>query len=125
MNNLLVATQLIAVSEAITIGRRWGVEPGALLTAVNASSGRSAVSEVNFPRWILNAAFDSGFSMRIMRKDVAAAIALGTSETPAGASSSEGYVLLQTAAAMWRDSVTRLSDEADFNRMGQLPADVE
>ncbi len=71
------------------------------------------ISEVNFPRWILNEAFDSGFSAKLMRKDVRTALELA-------ASGGTSLDLLERAAEIWRDSTSRLPDDADFNRIAEL-----
>jgi 3-hydroxyisobutyrate dehydrogenase len=108
VNNLLVATHLAVAGEALSLGQRAGVAPEALLAVVNAASGRSAATEVNFPRWVLSGAFDSGFTTGLMRKDVR--LALGLAEAV-------GAKLDATAraAALWADSA--VPDAADFNRV--------
>ncbi|KAF0122047.1 MAG: 6-phosphogluconate dehydrogenase, partial [Xanthobacteraceae bacterium] len=70
VNNLLVGAHLLTVSEAVRLSEAAGVPAADVLAVVNAASGRSAVSEINYPRWVLNGAFDSGFTMGLMRKDV-------------------------------------------------------
>ena len=75
-NNMLCAANLVLVGEAIRLGQAAGVSPEDLLEGINAGSGRSGVSEVNFPKWVLNDAFDSGFTMGLMRKDVGLALDL-------------------------------------------------
>ena len=75
-NNMLCAANLVLVGEAIRLGQAAGVNPQDLLEGINAGSGRSGVSEVNFPKWVLNDTFDSGFSMGLMRKDVGLALDL-------------------------------------------------
>ena len=40
------------------------------LGVINAATGRSALSEVHFPKWALSGSFDSGFSAGLMRKDL-------------------------------------------------------
>ncbi|HET6519879.1 MAG TPA: NAD(P)-dependent oxidoreductase [Geminicoccaceae bacterium] len=109
-NNLLCAAHLVTTAEAMALAARGGVDPAALLEAVNAGSGRSAVSEVNFPRWVLPDAFDSGFSMALMRKDVALALEVAgrLGLDPA---------LARHVGAIWRDSRARLADTDDFNRI--------
>jgi 3-hydroxyisobutyrate dehydrogenase len=69
-NNMLCATNLVLVGEALKLAEAAGVSPSDLLEGINAGSGRSAISEINYPRWILNDAFDSGFTMDLMRKDI-------------------------------------------------------
>lgn len=110
VNNLLCAANLALAGEALGLADAAGVAPEALLEALNAGSGRSAVSEVNLPRWVLNGAFDSGFSMALMRKDVRLAGALADSV-------GRNDALTQAVRAIWQHSVDSLADGSDFNCM--------
>lgn len=109
VNNLLVATHLVAAGEALAIAERAGVAAEAVLAVVNAASGRSAATEVNLPRWVLSGAFDSGFAAGLMRKDVRLAMdlarAVGAEPVACGA-----------AARVWREAAG-VADDADFNRI--------
>lgn len=109
-NNLLCAANLVLVSEMARLAKSCDIPLESLLQGVNAGSGRSAVSEVNFPKWIMNGAFDSGFTMGLMRKDVGLAIKLaaqGGLDLPA----------TQAIAAIWENSRDGLADSADFNEI--------
>lgn len=108
VNNLMVATHLAVAAEALRLGALAGVAPEALLPVVNAASGRSAATEVNFPRWILTGGFDSGFSAGLMRKDVRLALALAESVGAA-------VPVCARAAARWEAAAA--ADSADFNRV--------
>lgn len=112
VNNLLVAAHLLTVSEAVRLSEAAGVPAADVLAVINAASGRSAVSEVNYPRWVLNGAFDSGFTMGLMRKDVglAAALMRETGMT---------FPVSDLVARIWADSAARLADGEDFNRIVQ------
>lgn len=109
-NNMLCAANLVLVGEAIKIAAAAGVSANDLLEGINAGSGRSAVSEVNYPRWILNDAFDSGFTMGLMRKDVRLAQELAEQN---------GIKLpgFSAIADMWGKSANTLPDSSDFNRI--------
>lgn len=107
-NNLLVAANLLLVAEMVSMAARSGVDSQAFLRGVNQGSGRSAVSEINFEKWILSQAYDSGFTMGLMRKDVALAQNL----------LHDNLVLSQQVTRLWRDSLT-LKDELDFNAIVQ------
>ncbi len=110
VNNLLVATHLVTAAEALRLGAAAGVAPEALLPVVNGASGRSAATEVNWPRWIASGSFDSGFSAGLMRKDVGLALDLAAAVgAPLDATA--------RAAAAWRDLAQAVPDEADFNRL--------
>ena len=108
VNNLLVATHLAAAGEAMRLGAAAGVGPEALLAVVNAASGRSAATEVNWPRWVLNGAFDSGFTAGLMRKDVRLAMALAEAT---------GTPLATCAAAASAWAASDIADAEDFNRV--------
>jgi 3-hydroxyisobutyrate dehydrogenase len=110
VNNLLVAVNLLTVSEAMRLSEAAGVPTAEVLKVINAASGRSAVSEVNYPRWIQPEAFDSGFTMGLMRKDVRLAQAL-VGETGLD------LPLAELAARIWQESASRLADGEDFNRI--------
>ncbi len=74
LNNLTSATTLAAAAEVVLLGTRAGLDPETLVEVINASSGRSYSTEVKFPRYVLNRAFDDGFAIRLMSKDVKIAL---------------------------------------------------
>jgi len=108
INNLLCAAHLVSTAEAVALGRKAGLDPAALLDGLNAGSGRSAISEVNFPRWILNEGFDSGFTMQLMRKDLRLALEL-IEQTGLD------LPLAQLVGAQWAASEQTIADQDDFN----------
>jgi 3-hydroxyisobutyrate dehydrogenase len=113
VNNLLCAAHLLTAAEALRIAREAGVDAARLLEALNAGSGRSGVTQVNLPTWVLNGAFDSGFTMKLMRKDVRLAEQV----------LNELGVALPLAAAtarIWTDSAATIADDEDFNRIVEL-----
>ncbi|WP_445005463.1 NAD(P)-dependent oxidoreductase [Halomonas mongoliensis] len=111
-NNYLCAAHLLTTAEAVALASSAGVDPAACLEGLNSGSGRSAVSEVNFPRWVLSGRFDSGFSMGLMRKDLRlahqAAQEMGMAEG-----------LLSAVVDAWHDPTAGLEDSEDFNRITQ------
>lgn len=110
INNLLCAAHLLTGAEAVRIAREAGVDPARLLDGLNAGSGRSGVTQVNFPTWILNDAYNSGFTMKLMRKDVRLAEQLvgelGLTLPMAG-----------LTASLWGKSEKTIPDDDDFNRI--------
>jgi 3-hydroxyisobutyrate dehydrogenase len=108
INNLLCAAHLVTTAEAVALGTKAGLDPSDLIAGLNAGSGRSAISEVNFPRWILNDGFDSGFTMQLMRKDIRLAKCLiGEMELE--------LPMSEQAAAIWAESEKNIPDQDDFN----------
>jgi len=109
-NNLLCGINLIAAGEAIRVAKAAGLNVEQILKGVNAGSGRSGVTEVNCPTWILNDAFNSGFTMKLMRKDLRLAAAM-IEQSGAGAP------LSREALRLWADSAASVDDAEDFNRI--------
>src|SRR5690554_5152724 len=109
-NNLLCGINLLAVGEAIRVAQAAGLDIEKILQGVNAGSGRSGVTEVNCPTWILNGAFDSGFTMKLMRKDLGLAAEMIEN-------SGAHAPLSQEALRLWKASAGQLGDAEDFNRI--------
>lgn len=110
VNNLMVATNLVVAGEALRLGARAGVAPEALLPVLNGATGRSAATEINWPRWIQSGTFDSGFTAGLMRKDVRLAVALAEAAgAPLDATA--------RAAAAWEALAGTVPDADDFNRL--------
>lgn len=114
-NNLLCAANLVLVSEMAQLAKSSGISLDSLLEGVNAGSGRSGVSEVNFPKWIMNEGYDSGFTMGLMRKDVGLA-------TKLAASADLNLPATRLIAAIWEDSRVLLDDSGDFNEIYKYEA---
>lgn len=110
VNNMLVAAHMVTTGEALRLAEAAGVEAEAVLRVVNAATGRSGVSEVHFPRWILSNRFDSGFATRLMRKDVGLAADLARE---AGID----LPLSREVARLWLGDRTEVADAEDFTRM--------
>lgn len=117
-NNMLCAANLVLVAEAVRLGEASGVQAQDLLEGINAGSGRSGVSEVNFPKWVLNDAFNSGFTMGLMRKDVGLALDLAKS-------SSVELPGFAEIANLWLNQSTHIPDAADFNEIVKCGAEGE
>lgn len=113
INNLLCAAHLLTAAEAMRIAREAKVDPVRLFEGINAGSGRSGVTQVNLPTWILNGAFDSGFTMKLMRKDVRLARQLVGELGLA-------LPIAEEAARLWADSADTINDSEDFNRIVEL-----
>lgn len=110
VNNLLAAAHMLTTSEGLKLALAAGIDPEAALRVVNAASGRSMISEVHFPTWIMSDRFDSGFSMGLMRKDVRLASELARR-------SGADLPVAETVSKLWAGA-SDLKDTDDFTRMG-------
>lgn len=113
VNNLLCGIHLAAAREAWGLAQAAGIDPDRLLTAINGASGRSAVTEVNMPRWVLSDAYDSGFPVGLMSRDVALAASVAEQLGADGP-------LSATAVDLWQQLRDDVGPDADFNRMVNL-----
>jgi 3-hydroxyisobutyrate dehydrogenase len=106
LNNLVSAAGLIAAAEALLIGHRFGLEPTVMIDILNASTGRNNSTENKFKQHILSRAFNSGFSLDLMVKDLTTAVDLAReTRTPA--------VFSAACRELWAAALSRLENEAD------------
>ncbi len=76
LNNLMSAANLLAASEALIAGRRFGLDPAVMLEIINGASGRSGATENKWPNYVLTEKYDAGFSIKLMVKDVKLALSI-------------------------------------------------
>ena len=112
LNNLVSATHLWMTSEAVLIAERMGIDRTTMIEVLNASTGRSVSSEVKWPRFILPGDFSSGFSARLLSKDIGIATDLmsriGLPEFLGG-----------TVAELWRRVSSDLGPNADHTEVAR------
>jgi 3-hydroxyisobutyrate dehydrogenase len=112
LNNLLSAASLMISTEALSIGRRLGVDAEVMLEVINASSGRSASTELKLPQFVVTEEFNSGFALALMVKDLGTAI--GLREPIPGSSLLSGEVL-----RLWRHAQDELRAGADHTEIAR------
>jgi 3-hydroxyisobutyrate dehydrogenase len=110
LNNLLSATHLLVSSEAMLVGQEFGLDPELMLEAINGSSGSSASTVNKWPRFMLGRDFDSGFTLRLMLKDMRIAVEL------AGATGWPSR-LGEAAVELWAEAAERLPADADHTEI--------
>ena len=127
LNNLVSAAGLIAATEALLVGRRFGLDPNVMIDVLNASTGRNNSTENKFKQFVLSRHFASGFSIDLMVKDLTTAVELAhATGTPApfSAACRELWAAAQaqlesgadhTAVVRWFETLAKatLGEEAD------------
>ena len=75
LNNLLLASNMVAAAEALSLAAKAGLDPAKVTAAINGSSGRSWVSEYRVPNFVLKGDFGAhtGMAIALLIKDVAIA----------------------------------------------------
>lgn len=70
-NNLIVGATMVATTEALLFAIKAGLAPQTVLQAINAGSASSFASRHLLTEQVLPRRFDSGFTLRLMAKDIA------------------------------------------------------
>jgi 3-hydroxyisobutyrate dehydrogenase len=112
LNNLMSAAHLLASSEALIAGRRFGLDPAVMLEIINGSSGRSGSTENKWPNYVLTEKYDAGFSVRLMVKDIRLALGIEhAAGVPAAAS--------EAVVATWEAALADLPPDADHTAIAR------
>jgi 3-hydroxyisobutyrate dehydrogenase len=78
INNTLMATQLWALAEGLSILKSQGVNLYSAMNCINHSSGKSNVSEHIMMQRVLNRKFEKTFALDLLQKDIGIALNLVT-----------------------------------------------
>jgi len=70
VNNALLAVHIVALAEGLVTLAKAGVEPRAMVEVLNASSGRSFVSEALVPERVLTGLWPRLFRLALLEKDI-------------------------------------------------------
>ncbi|KXZ62885.1 NAD(P)-dependent oxidoreductase [Acinetobacter venetianus] len=76
INNMLLAVNLWSVAEGFSTLKAHGVNLDAALNCINASSGKSMVTETIFPQRVLSREFPVTFALPLLAKDTGIALDL-------------------------------------------------
>ncbi len=70
LNNFIAGAGFAAVSEALLAGKRFGLDPTTMIDVLNASSGRSWITELVMKEQVIAGRHSSGFALGLLAKDV-------------------------------------------------------
>ena len=70
LNNYVSASGLVAVCEALVAAEKFGIDPHLVNQVFNASTGKNNTTEHKVENFMLSGAFNSGFALGLMRKDL-------------------------------------------------------
>ncbi|MEJ0077754.1 MAG: NAD(P)-dependent oxidoreductase [Alphaproteobacteria bacterium] len=70
LNNFVAGTAFIAVSEALLVGRKFGLDAATMVDVMNVSSGQSFNTEHVAKQHVVSRQFASGFALGLLAKDV-------------------------------------------------------
>ncbi|HEV8600437.1 MAG TPA: NAD(P)-dependent oxidoreductase [Gemmatimonadales bacterium] len=107
INNALLGVNILALAEGLTALVKAGVNPRLAVDTLNASSGRSFVSEKLIPERVLTGTWPNTFRLALLDKDVAICLAL-LQELRLSAP------LLERAGALLHEARAELGEQADY-----------
>jgi 3-hydroxyisobutyrate dehydrogenase len=110
LNNYVSSAGLIAVVEALLIGRKFGLDPALMADILNVSSGRNNTTEGKLKQFIISETFADGFPLRLMAKDV---------RTAGDMAHALGIVtpLADLCAQLWEDAARALDHKANHTQV--------
>jgi 3-hydroxyisobutyrate dehydrogenase len=110
LNNYVSAAGLLATVEALHVGRRFGLDPALMTDVLNSSTGKNNTTENKVKPFMLTGAFDSGFALALMCKDLGIAMSLGRAiQCP--------MPLGDEVLALWSEAAAELGKAADHTEM--------
>jgi 3-hydroxyisobutyrate dehydrogenase len=106
LNNYVSAAAFQATSEALVIGKRFGIDPTQLIDILNVSTGRTFHSELSMKDHVIGGRHAAGFLLALAAKDVRIAAGLAAAlKIPAP--------MLQLSAQQMSAASERLGPKAD------------
>jgi 3-hydroxyisobutyrate dehydrogenase-like beta-hydroxyacid dehydrogenase len=105
VNNLATALTVLGTTEAMLIGKAYGLSPSAMLDVINVSTGRSFVTDVKFGPQVIERRFDDAFRLALMLKDVGIANRLADEQ-------GLGVPVAALGEQLWRAANAALGDGA-------------
>ncbi|MAS04004.1 MAG: 2-hydroxy-3-oxopropionate reductase [Ahrensia sp.] len=109
LNNYTAAAGFAAASEALILGKKFGLDPETALEIMNVSTGRNFSTESTIGQNVLTGAFKSGFGLALLTKDVKIAAEL-SKELDAN------LPLVAQTIAWWERALDELGGEKDHTQ---------
>lgn len=108
-NNFLAGTSFAAASEAVRVGRQFGLDPAVMIDVINVSTGRNFPTDLVMKQHVLSGNFATGFALGLLAKDVGIAADLAAqvgAEAP----------IVRMISEMWREARDALGSDCDHSR---------
>lgn len=77
LNNLVSAGGFLIGVEALMIGKRFGLDPAAMVDVLNSSTGMNNSTQKKFKQFVLSGQYNAGFGLDLMVKDLSIALGIG------------------------------------------------
>jgi 3-hydroxyisobutyrate dehydrogenase len=113
LNNLVSAGGFLIGVEALMIGKRFGLDPSAMVDVLNSSTGMNNSTQKKFKQFVLSGQYNAGFGLDLMVKDLSIALEIGRdTNTPTPLSS--------MCREMWASCAAMLGPGQDHTAIAKL-----
>ena len=113
LNNLVSAGGFLIGIEALLIGKRFGLDPAAMVDVLNSSTGMNNSTQKKFKQFVLSGKYNAGFGLDLMVKDLSIALGIGKdTNTPTPFAS--------LCREMWAASAAMLGPGQDHTAVAKL-----
>jgi 3-hydroxyisobutyrate dehydrogenase len=112
LNNFLAGTSFAAASEALRVGRTFGLDPAVMTDVINVSTGRSFPTDLVIKQHVLSGTFATGFALGLLAKDVKIAADLAEQ---LGADAPIGRMI----SDLWSEARDAIGPEQDHSRAAE------
>ncbi len=110
INNYVSGAGAVAAMEGVILGKAFGLDGDTMVDILNVSTGRNNTTEAKMKQFVLSEAYNSGFSLALMAKDI------GIAEGLANELKLDLGALAETSAR-WREADATLDRSADHTEM--------
>jgi 3-hydroxyisobutyrate dehydrogenase len=113
LNNLVSAGGFLIAVEALMIGKRFGLDPAAMVDILNSSTGMNNSTQKKFKQFVLSGKYNAGFGLELMVKDLSIALGIARdTNTPVPFSS--------LCREMWASCAQMLGPGQDHTAIAKL-----
>ena len=110
LNNLITSVNLLALSEGLAMGKRYGLDPEAMVDVLDVSTGMSWVGRTHIKQRVISRRFDDPFKLALMVKDIGIAMELARATgTPAPLSA--------LTQQLWRAAAAEAEPDASVSEL--------
>lgn len=121
INMMMMACNLLATIEVVTLGQKDGLKIENILNVINASSGENYITSHHYPKYVLSETYLSKFSLGLMDKDLNIALKMAKDKnmTPLmGQRAASIYDLLKSKLSLDIDNMESVNEIQSW--MGEL-----
>lgn len=114
LNNYVSAAGVVASIEALRMGEAFGLDPNHMADILNVSTGRNNTTEKKLKQHVIPKTYASGFSLGLMTKDIATAVAVGKA-------TGQQVPFAEACLSYWADAMEKVGPDVDHTAVVDKP----